>query len=65
MKKIYILTGVTYYEGSRTFGAFSSREKAQKVFDDYQNLTKNDFEKWHFDDCEILEVEIDSPVDFN
>lgn len=52
------------YAGSNVFGAFSSREKAQEVFDSYQAKVKaknalGDYNDWLYDECEILEVELD------
>jgi hypothetical protein len=64
-KKVYILQGLTHYEGSKLFGAFSSREAAQKTFDAYQETASNDVNLWMFDECDIREVTMDMPIDFN
>jgi phage pi2 protein 07 len=64
-KKLYILSGFVHYEGSKVFGAFSSKEIAQKTFDHYQEIASNDINMWSFDDCFIQEVTVDVPIDFN
>lgn len=62
MKTVYILSGITRYEGSQIFGAFSSQKKAQKVYDDHQAIAKNDVNMWYFDEEHILKVEVDEIV---
>ena len=64
-KKLYILSGITHYEGSKVFGAFSSKEIAQKTFDDYQEIAEHDVNLWMFDEALIQEVTLDIPIDFN
>jgi hypothetical protein len=63
--KVYILHGTTMYDGEKGFGVFSSRKKAERVFDDYMSMTAGDPCKWSFDACIIQEVEVDVAIDFN
>ena len=65
MKTVYILTGTTPYDGNKTFGVFSSRKIAEKVFADYMKDAETDMDKWNFEDSWIQEVSIDTPIDFN
>jgi hypothetical protein len=64
-KKLYILSGITHYEGSKVFGVFSSKEIAQKTFDDYQEIAEHDVNLWLFDEALVQEVTLDIPIDFN
>lgn len=61
------LVGILDYEGSDVFGVFSSWEKAQNVFDEYQAKVKTKIANGCWDDtdydrCLIQEVEIDRYV---
>ena len=61
--KLYISNGIVWYEGTKTIGVFSSREKAQKAYDDHQIMAKKaDSNTWVFDECEIIETNLDARV---